>query len=439
LTNSLVVVPSPAVDTDGLLLGTAAIANNDIWAVGIQFPPGPNPREQTLAEHFDGNSWQVVPTPALGFISRFFSVAAVASNGVWAVGDHTAPPSFGPALIEHWDGSSWTIVDSPNATSAPTTALFGVSASASNDVWAVGEDDHRFARVWHWDGSAWSPVFSSAFTGVPALISVSADAGNDVWAISSDEIFPTVALHFDGTSWTRTNTPTQIAFHAITALAPTDVWAVGTVFEAFDDYGELADARPAIAHWDGSQWQEVPSPDPRPAGQGISVLRGIAAISPTDIWAVGRDGPGNTPLTEHWDGTSWSIIPSPTGSEGGVVNAATALSDGTVAAVGAQPDVNTGRTQPLILQNRESAPGSGGSGAAGRAAPLFVDASADRRWSLVGPSTVSQVALLDSPLRQDPLNARIVDPVFAAGQPDPAWRWARDRSAAPQGPEDPLG
>jgi hypothetical protein len=42
-------------------------------------------------------------------------------------------------------------------------------------------------------------------------------------------------------------------------------------------------------------------------------------------------------------------------------------------------------------------------------------------------------------LRQDRLNARAVDPVFAAGQPDPALGFARDRSLAPQGPEDPLG
>jgi hypothetical protein len=79
LTNSLVVVPSPAVDR-GVLLGTAAIAPNDIWAVGGRRS---NINPQTLAEHFDGNSWQVVPTPSLGALS---SVAAVASNDVWAVG-----------------------------------------------------------------------------------------------------------------------------------------------------------------------------------------------------------------------------------------------------------------------------------------------------------------------------------------------------------------
>jgi hypothetical protein len=139
----------------------------------------------------------------------------------------------------------------------------------------------------------------------------------------------------------------------------------------------------------------------------------------------------------------------------------TALSDGTVAAVGRQPGAPPSQSQktPLILQNPESAPGSGGSGAAAPArhtaasptttmhpsgpavpaGPLFVDASADRRWSLAGPSTAAKGALLDTPLRQDPLNARSVDPVFAADKPDPALSLARDRSVAPQGPEDPLG
>jgi hypothetical protein len=114
----------------------------------------------------------------------------------------------------------------------------------------------------------------------------------------------------------------------------------------------------------------------------------------------------------------------------------TALSDGTVAAVGVQADGH-GNPQPLILQNPESAPP--GSGAAVPAAPLFVDASADPRWSFTGPSTVSKVAMLDIPLMQDQLNARSVDPVFASGKPDPALHLARDRSLAPQGPEDHLG
>jgi hypothetical protein len=274
---------------------------------------------------------------------------------------------------------------------------------------------------------------------VDGLRSVSADAGNDVWAVSQQG----VVLHFNGTSWTRIDTQTQIdSMGSVTALSPTDVWAVGAVIEAYDENGNPTDSRAAIEHWDGSQWQEVPSPDPRPGGQGISGLSGVAAISPTDIWAVGLPGSGrpeftNT-LTEHWDGTSWSIIPSPdpTPDEDGVFGV-TALSDGTVVAVGTQVDTDRNQFTPLILQNPESAPP--GSGAAVPAAALFVHASADPRLSLANPSTVSNVARLDTPLLQDQLNPRFVDPVFAAGKSDPALSFARDRSLAQPGPEDHLG
>jgi hypothetical protein len=448
LTNSLVVVPSPTI-TQGALYGTAALANNDIWAVGglldrLARPPVFRP----IAEHFDGNSWQVVPTPFLDHGNTLISVAGVASNDVWAVGAQYGPNfGFGESLIEHWDGGSWTIIDSPTST-VQHTALTGVTAIASNDVWAVGQgvgDHHSDALVEHWDGSSWSVVSSSAFTGVD-VEKISADAGNDIWALGLASTFfggpfngPAV-LHFDGTSWTPIAMQTQLGpgdrlSGGLTALSPTDVWAVGAVFGA-DDH-----PRAAIAHWDGSSWQDVLSPGVTGPGVTMSQLGSVAAISPTDIWAVGESGDEGSltffTLTEHWDGTSWSIIPSPNppGNRNELFGV-TALSDGTVAAVGAQRDVypNESQTTPLILQNPESAPGgsggSGGSGAAGQAAALFVDASADSRLSFAGQSTVSNVAMLDTPLTRDQLNSRSVDPVFASGKPDPALSFARDRSLA---------
>jgi hypothetical protein len=429
LTNSLVVVPSPVV-AGGILYGTAALAANDIWAVGIKRA------DFTLAEHFDGNSWQVVPTPDPASGSGFLGVAGVASNDVWAVGNQITG-----GLIEHWDGSSWTI------TEGPTRAAFlnAVTATSSNDVWAVGSQS-RNALVKHWDGSTWSVVSSSAFRGVDGVRSVSADASNDVWAVGFADTHggapfngPAV-LHFDGTSWTVVNPQTPVDFTqvggSVTALSPTDVWAVGSVIEAYDDNGEVSDSRAAIAHWDGSQWQAVPSPDPRPGGQGLSTLTGVAAISPTDIWAVGAfsDFQTATPFTEHWDGTSWSIIPSPSPGNRSALEGVTALSDGTVAAVGFQPDVDSVQGTPLILQNPESAPP--GSGPAMPAAPLF---ASDPRLLFAGPSTVSNVAMRDTPLMQDQMNPRSIDPVFASGKPDAALSFARDRSLAPQGPEEHPG
>jgi len=134
LLSSLAFVPSPQV-SGGSLTGAAAIAANDIWAVGnISISNG----AQTLAEHFNGTSWSVVPTPSPTSNSFFSGVAAAASKDVWAVGN---------SLIEHWNGSSWSVVPSPTG-----TRLNGVAAPASNNAWAVGyETNSGNAVVEHWD------------------------------------------------------------------------------------------------------------------------------------------------------------------------------------------------------------------------------------------------------------------------------------------------
>jgi hypothetical protein len=112
-----------------------------------------------------------------------------------------------------------------------------------------------------------------------------------------------------------------------------------------------------VAHWDGTSWSIVPSPNPNGKNpiQG-SRLNGIAAISANDIWAVGTNE--NSTLTEHWDGTQWRVINSPNpGSLGNGLSGVTALSDGTVAAVGSQ-ETSSFVFTPLILQNSASAPKS---------------------------------------------------------------------------------
>ncbi len=87
-------------DSDGLATVTA-ISPNDIWTVGNYVRAG----EQTLTEHWNGNSWSIVPAPE-SFLMN--DAAAVASNDIWAVGW-----MINRSIIQHWDGSQWTIVPSP--------------------------------------------------------------------------------------------------------------------------------------------------------------------------------------------------------------------------------------------------------------------------------------------------------------------------------------
>jgi hypothetical protein len=90
----------------------------------------------------------------------------------------------------------------------------------------------------------------------------------------------------------------------VDAVSSNDVWAVGGV-----GLGTL------VERWNGSAWSVVPSPN-LPAGGGY--FSAVSALSSTDIWAVGStiDGLLVHALIEHWDGSAWSIVPAPaTGAE----------------------------------------------------------------------------------------------------------------------------
>jgi hypothetical protein len=321
---------------------TTAISDNDIWAVGST-TSGTVP--QPVAMQFNGTSWNAVPVPTLSNGGYFSGVAGTASNDVWAVG---ASPAYTDPLIEHWNGASWSVVSSPALPSG--SVLSAVTAVSSTNVWAVGENGNLTGDlVEHWNGTSWSVVSSPAFHGANDILdSISANASNDVWAVGGDiDVGGAVMLHFNGTSWSRTNTPDTpgeaVGLHAVTALSPTNVWAVGrkTGYKKNNPSGQVID------HWDGTSWSLISSPAPNPNVN----LNGIAAISANDIWAVGINASNEQTITEHWDGTSWSVIacPDPVAvleDLGGV----TALSDGTVVAVGYATN-SSNITNGLILMS----------------------------------------------------------------------------------------
>src|SRR5207237_5496928 len=139
---------------------------NDVWAVGDFLNTGNI--AVTLAEHWNGSAWSVVPTPNHGSGDNvLIAVAAIGSNDIWAVGYWRADNnSARQSLAEHWNGSSWTYVGTPQVASA-SNSLFGVSAGASNDVWAVGRSlavpqsnlgPRGQTLVMHWNGSSWTNV-----------------------------------------------------------------------------------------------------------------------------------------------------------------------------------------------------------------------------------------------------------------------------------------
>lgn len=318
------VVPGPNPPSESLLRSVVAISDDEAWAVGsLQSPSYEN---RSLVAHYVNGAWTVVPSPSPGPActdgnvayggNRLHALAAVSASDIWSVGTTCLDSQ---TLIEHWDGVSWSVVPSPSPLAE--NILSDVAAVASNDVWAAGyteEDVGAGTLVEHWEGASWS-VVASPHPGTGGMLSgVRAVSASDVWAVGSyyddqAELWKTLALHWDGSAWSVVPTPNPGTYSnglgSIAVVTADDVWAMGS-FSSGAGFLTLAE------HWDGHQWTVVPTPNVASEYGASNTLGSLVARSANDVWSAGtfqNEGTGHQSRTllAHWDGASWSFVPSP--------------------------------------------------------------------------------------------------------------------------------
>ena len=131
-----------------------------------------------------------------------------------------------------------------------------------------------------------------------------------------------VALMTTGTAAaTGTGAASQAVLNAslsdVSCTSASSCVAVGTFLgsvqgtKAFDNF-TLAE------NWNGTTWTVVPSPSPKLPGQGAE-LNSVSCTSSTSCMAVGETlvfhEPGGYfiphPLAEAWNGTTWTELPTP--------------------------------------------------------------------------------------------------------------------------------
>jgi hypothetical protein len=311
--------------TDNELLGVAAISNNDVWAVGwSQDPGGPQYVKRTLTQHFDGNSWNIVPSPnpSNDVVTQLYSVSAASANDVWAVGSSHNGNLPSRTLIEHWDGTRWSIVPSPSP-DTQFNELRGVVALSAINAWAVGYRGGTTTEtpiepfILHWDGANWSQVASPNIKGrANQLFGITALSANDIWAVGGAGGAP-LALHWNGSLWSLISVVADAGlssekFTAVAGTASNDVWAVGDGKGFFTNQSFAT-----IRHWDGTRWTDKlcratsasNPPDGYEGGGSGAYFTGVAAAGANDVWAVGVVGSG--PMILHWDGRAWTTVAHP--------------------------------------------------------------------------------------------------------------------------------
>jgi hypothetical protein len=239
-------------------------------------------------------------------------------------------------------GSGSAALARPKPTPTPTATATATPSPTPTASPTPSATPTPVAGTWQVVPSPAIDVSNSTFGA--KLNAVAVVSASDVWAVGFGPqpggpayVKQTLIEHWNGSQWSIVPSPnpssvySEVELDGVFALAANNVWAVG--------YGDNppGTASPLditlIEHWDGTSWSIVPSPNPDTQSNQLHAIAGVAS---NDLWAVGGRGDGITccpdeSLIEHWNGTSWSVVSNPGRSS---LQGASALATNNVWAVG---------------------------------------------------------------------------------------------------------
>jgi hypothetical protein len=145
-----------------------------------------------LAEHWDGLAWSVAPVPTPGiYANGLGGVAALAPDDVWAVGESQSYDASKYWTYWHWDGAGWSVL--PGTTSDPVAGR-GVIAAGSDDVWALADRPYGDVsqKIRHWDGTGWASVDPVPLLrpGLTPFLLGGIKVGTAIWAVGGIRFHP---------------------------------------------------------------------------------------------------------------------------------------------------------------------------------------------------------------------------------------------------------
>ena len=243
------------------------------------------------------------------------AVKALSPSNAWAVGYYCSAScgKFGEvdrSLILHWNGVRWSKVRSPNP--GTQNNLSGVEAVSARDAWAVGTTLNPVKGMrplfLHWNGKTWSND-SPVLANVVDVSAVSAISATEAWAVGSQinvrtGAFGTLIMRWNGKHWSKVSSPSpskRANLYGVSASSPTNAWAVGGYCVTHCSPSQPPVDHSLIMHWNGKTWSRVPSPSVSGAD-----LHSVDILSRTNAWAAGFGTFANLML--HWNGSKWSRV-----------------------------------------------------------------------------------------------------------------------------------
>jgi hypothetical protein len=314
------------------LTGMACPSISFCFAVGSTYESGASglANYHTLIERWNGSSWFIVNSPdSANRDSHLARVSCPTSSLCFAVGSDGPYLPNGHALIERWNGSSWSIVDTPKISAAANSLLRDIECVSFSLCFAVGEYDLRTVGnpeglIERWDGASWT-VIPDVHQGF--LYAVGCATPSLCFAMGTYIAFEgihsvdhTITERWDGSSWKVAASPdpgAQSELDSLRCTSTSQCFASGYVG------GRQTPDQSMIEAWDGSSWATINTPHPSEQvspdlidDRLVSVSCASASLCFAAGWHSWRP-PAAThsqTLVEHWNGSTWTIVPSPNGS-----------------------------------------------------------------------------------------------------------------------------
>ncbi|MGN6663868.1 MAG: amidase domain-containing protein [Solirubrobacterales bacterium] len=295
------------------LSGISCLNASDCTAVGYYKS---NATNLTLIEHWNGTSWQVVPSPnpASALESRLEGVSCSSTASCVAVGYYQTSTGFS-TLAERWNGSEWSIGISPNASGFARNYLYSASCVSAADCWAVGKSAHTTAEeasgktpaalLEHWNGSEWATA--PAPSQPRQLQAISCYSTSSCMAVSGSPDLSAEA--WNGSMWlplagTNPSGGSAGTLTGVACTAASSCTAVGSYFVN----GHTA---PLAERWNGASFAAQKTTDPVGTIEEATSasLNAISCWTASACTAVGTRNMGSesAPLIEGWDGTDWAL------------------------------------------------------------------------------------------------------------------------------------
>jgi hypothetical protein len=218
--------------------------------------------------------------------------AALLSSGLAAAPAAAAPDAAAPAAR--------LAAGQPSTGLAAGSSLSGVAVLSPRNAWAVGYDnDNNGGLLAHWNGTRWSYTVLKNIGGISAITAISP---SDIWAVGGG-----VILHWNGSKWSLAKYP-AILFNSVGASSASNVWAGGTY--SADSAPDPENAVAALLHWTGKKWSVVPLQSPK--GNVLQQVSSLAVTGPKSAWAsMYVSLSGGDYILMHWNGSVWRPLTTP--------------------------------------------------------------------------------------------------------------------------------